>query len=178
MNFIRSLDFLGIKPVLKIAGNDSSKTLFGGTLSIFLALLLLAGCGYFFGMLVSRTNYSVVQSDRFNSTQFMDLTNYEMSFYVTNGLGERIQDAYRVFGVTGLFFFYVNQIDADGKISTKMTAKPVKMEQCNLTRHFGGNGERWKDEKFITESMCLPLDQKYNASLPYGAQGFFFMQNI
>jgi hypothetical protein len=139
-------------------------------------LLLLAGCGYFFGLLVSRTTYSVVQSDRFNSTQFMDLTNYEMNFYVTNGLGERIPDAYRVFGVTGLFFFYDKQLDADGKISMKMTAKPVKMEQCNLTRHFNGNGERWKDEKFITESMCLPLDQKLNASMLYGATGFSFLK--
>ena len=172
MKFLIYLDFIGIKPVMNISGWNSSKTLFGGILSINLAIVLLLGCGYFINMLISRTTFTVIQSDKFNATQFMNLTNYEMAFYVTDHIGERLNDHDRVVEMTGVFYFWERFVEADGKVIGKMSINPFPLEKCIVNKHFEGSEERWKDETFITESLCLPKDLPLKAYMPYAKTGF------
>ena len=55
-NFLKKFDFMGIKPKLYIKNHEKFHTEFGGILSFFTALILLASIGYFSNLLFSRTS--------------------------------------------------------------------------------------------------------------------------
>jgi hypothetical protein len=176
MDTMLNLDFLGIKPVFNISGHKSSKSLFGAILSIIISLLLMLGSGYFLNLLFSRSNYTVIQADNFNTTQSMNWTNYEFAIHLLDRIGEPIKEADRVFDIVGTHYFYKKVINSDGTVTAKMSYANFPLEKCNVSKHFQDNIELWKEEKYITDSMCLPRDVPFNISLPYGATGFSQMK--
>jgi hypothetical protein len=172
MGFLKTIDYLGSRPVLNIKGSPSSKTVFGGFLSFWVTLLLLAGSSYFLNLLFSRVNYAVIQTDEYNNEQFMNWTNYEFSVYVVNRVGAKIPNDYKIFNMTGGFYNYQKIKNPDGTAGTRMSLEYFQMERCGLERNYPNSKDLWRDQKFINDSTCFPVGKVLNASLPYGDDGF------
>lgn len=167
MKFISTFDFLGTSVRLNIGGYNSNKTYFGGLLSIIVIALLLLGSSYFMYLLVSRTNYSVISSEEYYPNSFSNWTNPELSLYLTNGRGEFLQEADRLYSITGAFWYYQKIKNPDGSFVTKMNFNELKMEKCILTRHFPTRVEMWKDTKFLSDSYCVAPNQNANLTKPF-----------
>jgi hypothetical protein len=168
MKVLYSLDFLGTHPSLTIGGYNSNKTILGGIMSIFVGMLLLAGSAYFLNLLISRMNYSVVTADEYKPDAFSNWTNSEVSFYLTNKFGEFLDDADRLYTMVGTYWYFKKIQNPDGTMTSKISLSLLKMEKCNVTKHFKNNVELWKNEKFITHSYCLVPDQILNVTQPFG----------
>jgi hypothetical protein len=168
MKVISSLDFLGTTPRLTIGGLNSNKTLLGGILSIFVGMLLVAGSAYFLNLLISRMNYSVITADEYKPNTFSNYTNSELAFYLSNKYGEFLEDSERLYTMVGTYFYLKKVDNPDGTTSMKLSVMMVKMEKCNVTKHFKNNLKLWQNEKFITHSYCLPSDQLLNVTQPFG----------
>lgn len=87
---MKNLDFLGTKPVFFINGETSSKTTFGGLLSVISALLILAASGYFIQMLFSRSSFNVLLSEDYNQNPTKSWNEPEFSVMLQNRLLEDI----------------------------------------------------------------------------------------
>lgn len=53
-----------------------------------------------------------------------------------------------------------------------MTLTPMKIEKCNITRHFPNREDLWRNEIFLKDSYCVAPNQIANVSKPYGYQDF------
>ena len=167
MRFISKFDFLGVSPRLNIGGDDSNKTIFGGMLSLVVISLLLLGSSYFMYLLFSRKNYSVLASDEFAPNSFQNYTNPEISFYLANRLGEFLPDADRLYNVVATHIYYKTVQNPDGTSQARTSLTFLKMEKCNVTRHFPKREDMWKNEKFLKDSYCLAPNQIANILKPY-----------
>jgi hypothetical protein len=168
MKIISSFDFLGISPSITIEGNKKHKTVFGGLMSIFVAALLLGGSTYFMILLISRTNYSLLVSEEFYPNSFSNWTNSEVSFYLTNRVGQFLEDADRIYTVVGTYWQLKKIQNTDGTSVMRSVPAFLKMEKCNVTRHFKSNPDLWENEKYITHSYCMAPNQLVNVSKPFG----------
>jgi hypothetical protein len=173
MNCVELIDFLGKKPTLLVAGNSSNKTRFGGMLSILVFFLLILGSAYFLNILFSRQNYTVVDSEEFNSTQFMDFSDFQVSMAVGDSFGMPLEDEDRVYGVMGMWYTYVPKFNmTTGKITMETLYHPIYMEKCNLEKHFPNSTDLWKEEQNIDKSYCMIPGQMANISKNVGSPNY------
>jgi hypothetical protein len=170
MKWISFIDFLGTKPTLNIRGKTGYQTLFGGLLSIVVFCLLMAGAGYFINQLLSKTNFTIIQSEEYSPLGFMDWTNNEFAVTLVDRIGQQIPEADRIYSISAFWFHYEEVKTSSGSImNTKM--KFFDMEYCDLNKHFSNSTNLWKDEKFLSTSYCLPKDVPLNTSQVYGSTG-------
>ena len=174
MNHISVLDFLGMSPTFLIEGRKQKQTFFGGLLSIAVALMLLSATGYFLGLLFSREEYQMILTDEYNTNSFKDWTNEEFSITLVSSLLEKIPNAERVYGITGTWWHDRENVDPNSKetASHKLEINEIKLETCNVTRHFPDSAELWSKEKHINQSMCIQRDQMLNSSKMFGADNY------
>jgi hypothetical protein len=174
MKLIKKFDYLGTKPELLINGQSRVKSLFGGVLSILLSSCLLLGTVYFINILYSREIYSVSQSDEFSLETYSNWDPREMSFYMVNKMGEDFPEPDRTFGVSILWFYY-QVFNQNGKNVPSLKTIPVKMEKCDLDKHFKNSKELWSKEPSINLMYCTVPDQNFNITKPYGYNNFTSM---
>jgi hypothetical protein len=171
MDYIICLDFLGKKPNILINGSLTNKTLLGGILSILVTLTLAAGTSYFVQLLFSRDSYNVVLNDEYNLDSFKSWKNEEFSVTLMDRVLDEIPNADRIFGITGTWWVNREHYSPVGSVSYKLEMYDVKMEKCNLTKHFN-DIDLWKNEKLINSSMCFARDQDFNSSKIFGANNY------
>jgi hypothetical protein len=114
-------------------------------------------------------NYSVLVSDEFHTNSFSNWTNAEVSTILVKKLGEFIEDADRLYTVIGIYWQLSKVLYSDGTNRLKYSLTFLKMEKCNLARHFKSNPDLWEKEKYITHSNCISPDQVVNVSKPSGS---------
>jgi hypothetical protein len=168
MKTLSSLDFLGTSPKLTIGGNNSNKTVFGGLLSILVASLLVTGSISFIILLISRNTFSVLMSEEFYLNSFSEWTNKEISFLLGDKLGQLLEEHERIYTIVGTHWSYTKVNNSDGTVSSKTSLTFIKMEKCNVMKHFKRNPELWEKEKYITHSYCMSPDHMLNVSKPFG----------
>lgn len=172
MDLIVNLDFLGTGPSFNVKGRDSFKTLFGSILSILVSGLLVLGAGYFINQLLSKTNYNIIQSEEYSPLGYMDWTNYEFAVTITNKVGEKLENADKIYSVRGMWYLYDAKKNSNkSEVEMETTVKFFNMEYCDLNRHFPNSTDLWKEEKFLSTSFCFPKDYPLNTSQVYTTKG-------
>lgn len=171
---LHKLDFLGSKPELNISGNARSKTLLGGLLSIIVVVLLCLGTYYFVNILFSRKNFTIVSTSVFDEKMFMNLTNGEFVFRLGDRVAGVIPDGEKIFGFTGLFYYYDFKTLPDGKQTGEIKTKAFPLEKCNSSVHFEGSKlSEWKTFRVIDiDAYCLPRNLELYAKDKFGNFGF------
>jgi hypothetical protein len=170
MKWIVYLDFLGTKPTLNVKGKTGYQTIFGGTLSIMVFVLLITGAVYFINQLLSKTNFNVIQSEEFSPNGFMDWTNTEFAITVVDRFGQQIPDAERIYSIQALWYKY-DEVKNSNIFAMETKIELFNMEYCDLNKHFSNSTNLWKDEKFLSTSFCIPRDLTLNTSKTYGSTG-------
>ena len=175
MGIIESLDFLGTKPTLLINRKPSCKSKLGGILSISVTLILFTGSIYFLNLLFFRLNFVISQSEEYLLNSRAHWEDLEVSLILLDKLGMDFAQQDRLYGVTSMLWKYVPVINEDNSVTMKMDILPVKLEKCNVMRHFPNNIDLWKGEKFIEKSYCIVPNQMLNISMPYGYANYTTM---
>jgi hypothetical protein len=89
-NLVMYIDFLGVSPQLLLLNKKaSSKSLFGGILTLLVALLLFSGAGYFLNLLFDRSSFNVIQNEEKNSDSFKSWKNGEFSIILLTRLQKK-----------------------------------------------------------------------------------------
>jgi len=172
MKWIIYLDFLGTKPTFNIKGQASYKSLFGGALSIIVFVSIMTGAVYFINQLLSKTNFTIIQSEEYYPQGYMDWTNYEMAVTIVDKLGEKIPDTDRIYTIKGMWYLYdVKKNSNKSEIEMETTTRFFNMEFCDLNKHFTNSTDLWKAEKFLSTSYCFPKDYPLNTSQIYSSAG-------
>jgi hypothetical protein len=170
MKILQAMDYLGTSPNFLVEGSTSMKSVIGGVLSIITTLIIVAGSSYFVNLLLSRSSFNVIQSEEFFPNAFKSWENEELSILVVSKLLDEIPQADRIFSVTGTWWVSKQNNTGEG-LGYFLEMYDVKLEQCNISRHFK-HSELWRDQKLINVSKCLAPDQKFNSSKPFGADSY------
>lgn len=172
MKWITIMDFLGTKPTLNIRGQNNYKTTLGGALSIIVLISIISGASYFINQLLSKSNFTIIQSEEYYPLGYMNWTNYEIAVNLANKVGEKIPEADRIYSIKGLWYSYEkNNNSNSSQVEMETKLKFFDMEYCDLSRHFTNSSNLWKEEKFISSSFCLPKDYPLNISQIFTSVG-------
>jgi hypothetical protein len=171
--FLENIDFLGVKPSFVFKKRNLHQTLIGGYLSLLTALISLASIGYFLNILLSRTNYSVTMFESRNDFPFKNWTNEQISVILVDRFMNEITEWDRLFGYYADAWWNKPNIDPlTGRTFYKNEIKKVDLEQCNVTNHFQGEENLWRDQKLINSSICIKRNQDLPVQFLFGDQNF------
>jgi hypothetical protein len=171
-NLFKNLDYLGTKPKFFINGNSSSKTLFGGLLSILAAIIILASSGYFIYLLFSRTSFNVLLSEDFNQRPVKSWNEPEFSVMLQNRLLADIPEKERIYGITAQTWCNKPVEQADGTTKQITEILPVKVEKCDVSRNFANGTDLWRDQKLINDSYCITPGQNISSIRLFGENDY------
>jgi hypothetical protein len=136
-NGLRSLDFFGVKPKLLINSSPKYKTLIGGSISILVTCLIIAGFIYFGQELIQKQNPTVISSSIFQENP----DNYALSpenFNFFIGIQDSNYNYYidpTILKISITFNNYRSNI-VNGTLNWDQTSKELKAEQCDLNKNF------------------------------------------
>lgn len=169
---MKNLDFLGTKPVFFINGKTSSKTTFGGLLSVISALIILAASGYFIQMLFSRSSFNVLLSEDFNPNPTKSWNEPEFSVMLQNRLLADIPEKDRIYGITAQTWCNKPVAQPDGSVKQVTEILPVKLERCDVKRNFANSTDLWRDQKLINDSYCITPGQNISSIKLFGENDY------
>jgi hypothetical protein len=168
MKVFPALDYLGTKPSLFINGQISYRTTLGGIISIILSLCLIIGTSYFVRLLFSRETFTVETSEEYYTDSYADWSDRQLTITLLDKLGAPFPDSSRLFGVTSLWWKFVEYTKPDNTLGIEMQMVPVNLEKCNLTKHFSDPSLYSYYVNFLSTSYCVAPNQNLNLTKPYG----------
>lgn len=168
-NIFLSIDFVGCSPKFFINKNEKFKTVFGGMLSCLTGIIIAASSIYFVNLLFSRSTYSVIINEEYNPTPFRDWTNEEFSIILLDKFLDNVHDRENIYDIYADFWWNKPYMDDKGVYNYKMQRNEIKLETCNITKHFPNSIDLWRDQKLINQSYCMRRNQNFNSSLTFGA---------
>jgi hypothetical protein len=174
MSVIKAFDFLGTTPNLFINGQKSYKTILGGIISLTFSLCVIIGTSYFLNLLVSRVTFTIETSEEYNPNSFADWNGTEFMITLLDKFAMSYPEPERLFGVTSMWSKFEEITKPDNTKMMELKMIPVKLEKCNLTKHFG-DSSLWSKYKFVNISYCVNNNEKLNLTKPLGHNNFTSM---
>jgi hypothetical protein len=156
---LKKIDLFGTEPKIKIQSNEKYNTAFGGIVSIFFCIAALMGFIYFGQELIIRANPSVIVTnqydadpDRFNLTS--DKFNY--IFAIEDQNSNYYYDP-TIFGIRARLNVYTAQTDEKGQPVIIYDHYYLRVELCNIDRHFPHFREQFAP-LLVNSMMCIHPD--------------------
>jgi hypothetical protein len=171
MNVFTALDYMGTKPTLYINGKTSYKTTLGGIISLIFSLCLIMGASYFLKLLISKEAFTISTSEEFYPDSFAIWRNLEFSIVLLNNYGLPYPDQDRLYGVAAMWMRWEDYIKPDNTKGAQMKMVPMKLEKCNLTKHYV-DPLLWNNSNYLDLSYCTETNQNFNLSKTVGAKNF------
>lgn len=165
--FIDYFDIYGQSFNLHLFGRPKYKTIIGSIIGFISLFLVVSVSLYFFIELIERKSMTVIYNEDSNIIPMNNLSNVPFMFSLTDLNGIHLESE-------GLFSFDVKMMNygyyknADGASKFGIQILPIKMEKCDLNKHFLDKGEMFKSFS-INKYYCIPPG-KYNMTL-YGRYG-------
>jgi hypothetical protein len=150
------IDLFGMEPKINIKQYNKYNTFFGGFVSIFIYILVVLGFIYFGQELILKANPTVIVSNQYdtNPLQF-NLTKEKFNFFI------KLQDVNSNYYIDPqIFYFSVKHVittrtlDSNGSPSYTTQTIPLKLEVCNMTRHFPNFEEQFTGQD-LGRAMCV-----------------------
>jgi hypothetical protein len=157
---MKNIDILGIEPKLFVNNQEKFQTTLGGFLSSLLFIFILFAY-YAFGKelweknipSISMSNAYDINPRRYNLT--LDVFNFYISVSTPEYVNFRDPSIYSIiFQLTESTW----KTKPDGTSDFQITYKPLKIEGCNLTRHFLNFQEYFKNEDLLNMWCIDPED--------------------
>lgn len=167
MESFKALDFLGTNPTLFIQGKKSFKTRLGGVISIIFGICIIASSSYFLNLLVSRSLYTIETSEEYDTNSFASWNDMEISMNLLDKVGLALPEPDRLFGVTSMWSYYDEVRKPDNTTQFQMKMYPMKLEKCNVTKHFS-DPVLIPQVESVNSFYCVVPNQNFNMSRPFG----------
>ena len=165
------VDIYSISPNLKIKGKEHYSYLLSLCLSMISIISILIISIYFTIVLFERRSLSVIlQSDSLDFP-VVNLTEFPMTIHLYNVLGKSIKDQDRIYYITAKFLKYQIAFDENNLPYVNNTITDVKLEKCDLDKHFGQYKKYFLNSPDIDLKYCLPANS-FNTTI-FGKIGDF-----
>lgn len=169
MKTIKSIDFLGKKPSLLIASHESDKTLFGGLLSIITLIGMLTGFGYFVSILLDRKTYTLVQSEKLDTSQTMNLDDFPISVKLVDSGGYEFKNEDRIFDIKLLSYKLERYTDIEtNKTKTYVVEEFIPLDKCNVHDNKYIKYQKIIEKEPFSSGTCMPLNKNISLRFPFG----------
>jgi hypothetical protein len=167
-DMIKKFDFISEKPELYINSNTRFKTNYGGILGVSTVVLILAAAISFTYELLSLT-----QSKIFYNQIPSDLTSFNYSsmpwaVMLQDSTFKPLEDEDRYYYILA-DIWEIKPDDSTGIIQLETKVSPVKLERCDLNKHFGLFRQLFQNVPFLEHHFC-PVPEENNITL-YGSYG-------
>ena len=172
LKYLISVDFIGQKPGLLIKGSRMHKTIFGGCLSLLTGFILAAAVSYFFYTLFSRTSFTVMLNEEYNPKPFKSWMNGEFSIILMDKYFNDIPNKGKLYDIYADFWWNKPTTYENGTTTYGIVLQQIKLETCNVSKHFPQTPELWNDQKLINQSTCMARDQDFYSSNLFGANNY------
>lgn len=161
---LKDLDILGVNPVLYVDGSRRKKSAFGAIASILTCLLMMGATIYFCCEVFFRNSFILIYNQITNYNPAFNFSDYPLAFgfFDTNSKPlEGLEDQIRVW--MELQNLYPSE-DSNQKVKFDTTL--LKLEKCELKKHFTKYANLFKKYSYLETYYCIPTG-KLNLTL-YG----------
>lgn len=170
-HLITFADILSNKPELRSSEQYLRfKTVYGGTLTILIVMLIIAASISFGLDLLQRKNstitYNLLPADETNRAEVGDFP--YMVALLDNGL-KLLPEEDRWYSFLSETWDFYPQNSTDGTIQMALTRKKILTERCNIDKHFGKYRELFKDVPYLNHHYCLVPGQNVTTYGLYGS---------
>jgi hypothetical protein len=166
-SFIDVFDIYGHSFNLHIFGKAKYKTLIGSLIGLLSLMLVVSVSLYFIVDLLERKSMTVIFNE--DPTRFPVNNLSDVPIIMTLGdLNGVILDSEGLFSFDVKMLNYKNIKGANGTSKFELEIVPIKLEKCDITKHFLDKGDMFKSLS-ISKYFCIPPG-KYNITL-YGTYG-------
>jgi hypothetical protein len=150
------IDLFGMEPKINIKQYNKYNTFFGGFVSIFIYILVVMGFIYFGQELFLKANPTVIVSNQYDTNpQQFNLTKDKFNFFI------KLQDVNsnyyidpQIFSFSVKQFITTRTIDSKGSPNFTTQTIPMKLEVCNMTRHFPNFKGQFIGQD-LSRAMCV-----------------------
>jgi hypothetical protein len=165
-NFIKNFDYTSPEPKIRIFGERSYQTIYGGITTIITLSILLAAAIYFMIEFLFQNKMTIIENTDITNTPYLNLSDTPIMVYMQNSSSVPIS---RRAWTVSFAFWTTEQIEYENRtIINNTTKQDIEAEICE-EKHFGKHWDIFKDIAFLNDYYCLP-QYKYNLSL-YGTYG-------
>lgn len=169
MKIIESIDFLGKKPTLLIASQESDKSFFGGILSLITFFGLLTAAGYFASIMLNRKTFTLIPNQIPDFLQSVNLTNFPVGVNILNSRnGAVFKDQERIFNVY-LSHQYFKPIYNETLNLTHLSFEQefIPLYKCNSNENmFPEEYKFLLENETYYEGYCLPPNVNISLKAP------------
>jgi hypothetical protein len=163
------LDFFAISPKLYVFGQNSIGTKFGVIMSLLVCLAIFALSGYFAFTTFNRSSITLVYNQDSTIYPVVNLTDYPLTLSLLDNYGQLIPEQETVFNFYLTVYNFLQYLDEQGNPQAKTFLEEIKLEKCDINKHFGNYKSYFADAAEMSTKYCLPIG-KYNITL-YGVYG-------
>ena len=163
-SLIESLDMLSIETGFYINGDKRYKNYFGGLITLMTYLVALAAVIYFFLQFVNREESTIINdSEITNKVAINEFKRFPFMMRLSASGNLVIEENWRVWKIIGARWGTTAN-------STKQFTQTLKMEKCDLNKHFGEYRYLFENQTDLSTFICPDLKSIPEDSL-YGLYG-------
>jgi hypothetical protein len=161
-SFVEIFDLYGHSFNLHIFGKEKYKTLIGCIISCLSLMLIVSVALYFIVDLFQRKSMTVIYNEDLTKVPSNNLSDTPIMLTLSDYTGQLLE-------TEGIYTLDVNIMNykniqlPDGKTYFGLEIVPIKMEKCDLAKHFLGYVEMFKSIE-VSKWFCIPPN-KYNLTL-------------
>jgi len=172
------LDIYSLSGNLKIQGKDKYSYVLSVILSILSIITIFVISAYFVVTVFQRRSLSVIFNLDSMETPVVNLTEYPMTFHLYDSYGTSLKDQDKIYYIIGKFRKYAVELDENNEPKVTNKILDIKLEKCDLEKHFGNYKKSFSKIADLHLKYCLPANS-HNITL-YGkfgnlSEGFSFL---
>jgi hypothetical protein len=150
------LDMYSRSANLKIQGKDSYNYLLSTILSILSLITILILSIYFVVTVFQRKSISVIFHLDSMDYPVVNLTGYPMTFHRYDSYGKSLKDQDKIYYVMARYLEYKVELDENNEARVINRITDIKLERCDLEKHFGKYKEYFSHSADLSLKYCLP----------------------
>jgi hypothetical protein len=179
VNLIKFIDLISSDIGLNYKGQSRHKSIVGGLLSIIIIILSTIGLIYFGRELYEKRNPIMISSTNFNPfPSNTSLKPKDFPFFIavedsSNNL-EYFKDT-TVYEMTARIYKRLIIPDQQGNLIINVTKTPIKLEDCNLKKHFPSMEDIYENY-LIEKAWCIRPEDDHFIKGDYNINEFYELQ--
>jgi hypothetical protein len=179
VELVKKIDLIAREFGLNYKGDTKYRSLVGGTLSFIIIILTFIGLFYFGRELYEKSSPYLISSTSYNtqpSNTSLSPTNFPFYLAVedaSNNL-EYFKDE-TVYEMTARKYTRLVYTDQQGNINVNVTKTPIKLEDCELKRHFPGMEDVFSKHP-VSKAWCIRPEDNHYIKGDFNVDEFYELQ--
>ncbi len=168
---LKSMDFYSPEIKLNIGKNRTSyRNLFSGFLGFISLGIIFGWMAYFMIQFIQGHNYNIITNIEPSRNIKLEYHNFPIMFRLTDATNKILNDSDRLVGFRSLYWWLNGSVQM---------SKEIKMEKCDLNKHFGEYSYLFINTSEIDSFYCLvPRPSNYSVDGIYGDKYKYSFYNI